>query len=230
MKEKEVLAEGCLVRIYPFELIDERMYVIKEEKEALVIDPFESEALKETLDGTERVHILLTHEHFDHISGVNWLRNRYDCKVYASKACDEILQSKDNGTSRFPLLFLGEKEKYHYVKQHFAFPYRCGVDVCFSDYWKMEWMGHEIQLFETPGHSRGSISIQIDQYLLFPGDNLLGNGQELKSVGADPALYKERIFPWYEQLDQEKTLVFPGHGEVHRLSWYLDKVRSYLWN
>ena len=59
-----------------YEPVASNMYAILKNKVALVLDPHQSDDLvvlfkKERI---ERVNILLTHEHYDHISGVNWLR------------------------------------------------------------------------------------------------------------------------------------------------------------
>lgn len=61
---------------YVLPFMASNMYVLAEGEDALVIDPQPSEeacaALQRTAAG--RILVLLTHEHFDHTSGVNFFR------------------------------------------------------------------------------------------------------------------------------------------------------------
>ena len=67
----------------------------------------------------------------------------------------------------------------------------------------------------------------LDETILFAGDSLLGNGLELKSLGADEACYRAQVLPYIKDLDSE-ILVCPGHGEVSTLRnlWY--KIEEYI--
>lgn len=230
MKIGDTVFHGISISVYSFAIIDARMYVLRYENEVVIIDPHEDENLWTELNGAKRIIIILTHEHFDHISGVNWLRENYACEVYASYICAERIQAKRNGTEKFPFLFLGNKDSYHYVKKHFTFPYRCKVDYTFVKRTSLLWKNHHIQMVETPGHSKGSISVLVDRNMLFSGDSLLGNGQELRSIDSDPVNYMKKTFSFYECLAKREVIVFPGHGEIRELSWFLEKIRSYLWN
>ena len=51
------------------------MFVLLTGREAVVFDPNENEELLQLFEekGIKKVHILLTHEHYDHTNGVNWL-------------------------------------------------------------------------------------------------------------------------------------------------------------
>ena len=67
------------IKSYSFYPIDARMYVIVENGKALIIDPSISEDAKKYLksEKIEDILILLTHEHYDHISGVNWFKEEF---------------------------------------------------------------------------------------------------------------------------------------------------------
>ena len=60
-------------------LTESNCYILAEEKKCVVIDPGESECLFRTLEerGWEPELILLTHEHCDHMAGLDALRERY---------------------------------------------------------------------------------------------------------------------------------------------------------
>ena len=54
-------------------------------KEVVVIDPgYNGDYLSEQIDtnGYKLQAILITHGHFDHIMAVNYLKEKYSCKVY----------------------------------------------------------------------------------------------------------------------------------------------------
>ena len=104
------------VHIFPGELIDERMYLIPAGDEPVVIDPHADDALLPHLEGASLVHVFLTHEHYDHISGVNWLRTHIPCRVYASAVCAESMEKLPNSTAHFPLLFIGDPGKFAWAK------------------------------------------------------------------------------------------------------------------
>ena len=62
------------IKRYVSGLLSSNMYVISEAGHAIVIDPFEDTTPSE---GLTVDCILLTHEHYDHISGVNiWKKAR----------------------------------------------------------------------------------------------------------------------------------------------------------
>lgn len=213
------------------DLIGEQMYILQESEDAIVIDPHaDSEAL-DVLRDCRSVSAFLTHEHYDHISGVNWLREYTDCTVYASQKCAAIIKEMDNGTLRFPFLFIADKEKFHHVRTMLKTPYVCCADIGIADRQRIAWHGHELLLVPTPGHSPGGMSVLLDQTVLFSGDNLLGNGQELKSIGANPKQFAESL-QYYESLQKkDRICVFPGHGEPDSLENYFVKIRNYCtWN
>ena len=219
-----------LVRIFQDKLIDERMYVICAHEEAIVVDPHVDEDILSYLNNISKVDILLTHEHYDHISGVNWLKERFACCVYATSVCASSIEEMNNGTSYFPFLFIGDREKYHYVKNNIKLPYSCRADVIVEKRLELELSSYNILLWATPGHSPGGMSVLVDNRYLFSGDNLLGNGMELKSIDADSEVYMKTINEYCELLNK-KIIVFPGHGEIDDLDNYIFKVKEYYkWN
>ncbi len=62
----------------------------------VILDPCVSEEAKEYLqsENVEEIIVLLTHEHYDHISGINWLRESFKrTKVICSEACGAALET-----------------------------------------------------------------------------------------------------------------------------------------
>lgn len=78
------------VRRYESSLLSSNMYMIVEGKHAVIIDPFQE--LKPA-DNLIIDKIILTHEHYDHISGVNDWKHLTNAPVLCSKTCGENIQS-----------------------------------------------------------------------------------------------------------------------------------------
>ncbi|MEG2229009.1 MAG: MBL fold metallo-hydrolase, partial [Odoribacter sp.] len=143
------------------------------------------------------VYILLTHEHFDHIWGVEKLREKYDCKVISSFNCSSLITDPKKNLS----LFYDQKG------------FRCSpADMIIEDLSNpMNFQSYDIYFYNTPGHSSGSICIKIKNYL-FTGDTLMENMKTpTKLPGGDQLLLQLSLdfivcnFP-------KDTIIFPGHG------------------
>lgn len=223
------------IKSYTFELIDERMYVIFGDDEVVVIDPFECneacEDIRDRFNGAcpnGKVYIFLTHSHFDHVSGVNFFKERFDCEVVCSKRCAFIIDNPKNETRKFPFLFMSDKEKFHYVRTHFQFPYLCSATMTFEDQMELNAAGHDFLLKEVGGHSDSSIVIVMDgDKFLFAGDNILGNGNELAFNDADADVYENVCLPFFEKFENADTIVCPGHGDTGLMKHFLELIRSY---
>lgn len=75
------------------------MYVLVCENSAIVIDPHISTACRQYLqdNGVDNIVIILTHEHFDHTSGVNYYRNIVPkVHVIAHRFCAEKISIARN--------------------------------------------------------------------------------------------------------------------------------------
>ena len=227
--EAPAFADGHVrIQIFPGKLIDERMYLIPAGEEPAVIDPHEDNDLLPYLEKARLVHVFLTHGHYDHISGVNWLRERVPCRVYASSVCAESMEKVPNSTAHFPLLFIGDPEKYAYVKKTLPLPYVCHADVRLGASPASPLPSGDWLAWATPGHSPGDMSYLYRGKYLFSGDSLLGNGMELKSIGASQKALAKTLES-YQKLPGEIAL-FPGHGDPGSLTDYLSKARKhYPW-
>ena len=93
--------------------------------------------------------VLLTHEHYDHISGVNWLRENFpETRVVCSEACSKAIMSPHKNLSAYyEILFMGkDPEVQEYIKNVEVPPYSCEADETFQgqevmpvkqlNYWK----------------------------------------------------------------------------------------------
>lgn len=184
-----------------------------ESNRAIIVDAYESEdqAVWLKKNGICVDYVILTHEHYDHISGVNWIKNRLKVPVCCSKDCDEGLKNpRINGSHYFEASSMMQSWMPNQKRIHIE-DYVCRADVTFEKSYTLNWIGHRIEMKSTPGHSKGSICINVDGKLLFPGDTMFldfetttgfpgGSKNELSSITK----------PYLKTLPKD-ILVFPGH-------------------
>ena len=87
---------NILVYRSTFAPVNANMYVLLTGNEAVVFDPNENHELLQLLKvkEIEKVHILLTHEHYDHTNGVNWLVEHTGADLFCQKDCAEVIKTK----------------------------------------------------------------------------------------------------------------------------------------
>ncbi len=91
IEDKAYLIYRC---VYP--PVKSNMYTLIDGKDSIIIDTDISEELAALLKekGVERVHLFLTHEHYDHSHGVTWLKENFDVTLYCHELCSEGLSTK----------------------------------------------------------------------------------------------------------------------------------------
>ena len=166
-------------------------------KEAIVIDPGDEvdELLAAVRDRDVQVrHILLTHAHLDHVSGVDTARAALDVPVYLHK--DDLF------------LYEGVVEQ----GAMFGFKVRPQppIDV-FYDMTPITFGDYEVRLHHTPGHCPGGVCLQIGEHL-FVGDTLFaGSIGRTDLPGGNYQVLMESIAGVLFPLG-DTALVHPGHG------------------
>ncbi len=212
-----------------YKVIDSRMYILINENKALIVDPCISEDVVALLKERQIADILiiLTHEHYDHISGVNYLRERFDVIVLASEPCSEMtIDPKKNRARYFEFLIEisgGDLNLLEYYDKN----YICAVDETFESQKLVQWQGHEFELTYTPGHSKGSICILLDKKIVFTGDSLV-NGHKVITKGNTGSKkdYLAYAKPYLDVLPAE-LMAFPGHGEIENLGKLRDEFGDF---
>ncbi len=140
--------------------IEENCYIIPDgEGKAVVIDPGSvPEIIGEELGklGLVPEKILLTHGHFDHMSGAHYLREKYGAKVFIHRN-DECMLSDMVKSGALIAPF------FEYV------PVECDGNLEEGDI--IEQGELEIRVIETPGHSRGSLCFILGDSI-FTGDTI----------------------------------------------------------
>ncbi len=154
------------------------------------------ETLKEK--GFQVKGILLTHGHFDHIWGVNRLKELSGASLYAYEA--EKVLCEDAVTN---------------VSDQVGRPYTVSPDRYLQDNEEITIADMNCRLIATPGHTVGSCCYYFaEEGILIAGDTLFQDsvGRTDLATGSMGALVrsvKEKLF-----VLPEETKVYPGHGEA----------------
>lgn len=213
---KTIEIDGLNVHLFVWNYIDANAYVMEENGFSLIIDPIDAKEFWEFLDerSIHTADVILTHEHFDHISGLNKLRQKINCTVYAHKKCSENIGIATRNLSSAANV-LGQVSEKVQGKDILLEPFVCvPADVVFDETYVFCWKGHKVELVHTPGHSAGSICVVLDGEKLFSGDTLLADPTITKLPGGDKKALKEITMPWLEKKLAMVKWVLPGHGDV----------------
>lgn len=138
-------------------------YILLENGHAVIIDPNDEDRIEEVLRQYEAEpdYVLLTHEHADHISGLNGLREHYRFQTVASLPCSRRIQDIRSNLSRIfgvYLIFITGERVRNYPK------FVCeAADVTFEERLLFAWQEHKFEMVLTPGHSPGSAAIRLDE-------------------------------------------------------------------
>ncbi len=176
-------------------------YVVWDEitREAAVIDPgFEDQRISDIIAENKLTvkYILLTHGHFDHLGGVNQIKQLTGAKVLIHENDADCLLDPRRNLSVLAGLSIVLEPADGYLKEN--------ENICLG--------AIAIRVIHTPGHSKGGICLLAEDQL-FAGDTLFNT-----SIGrtdfADGDLnellngIESKLF-----ILNDTTAVYPGHGE-----------------
>lgn len=168
--------------------IETNCYLVWQEgrEDCAVIDPGgEPERIRLTADGLGKkiVGILLTHGHFDHVTGVKGLKSP-EIPVYLHEA-----------DTRLPLWLSGGKPQNTHT-------YGQGDEIRLA--------GLEFTVLHTPGHTPGSVCLMAED-ILFTGDTLFSGACGRTDLPGGNWADMERSLARLAALPGDRS-VYPGHG------------------
>ena len=179
--------------------LENNMYLLLDEqsKKGVLIDATELlPEISEAAEGYDIEYILLTHGHFDHILGLNDLKNELHAKAVINKN-DLVISDNINEFTRLFNMPDSQPPVYEVFVED-------GDEIISGNL--------KFKVIATPGHTEGGVCYLIDDKL-FSGDTLFmesfgrtdlfgGNYRKLEDS------IKNKIF----KLD-ENIKVYPGHGD-----------------
>jgi hydroxyacylglutathione hydrolase len=198
-----------VVKTYQNVPVSSNCYIVHREDagNAIIVDPGSKDS-SEVILYLNNLHlqpdyIILTHEHFDHIWGVEQIIQKYQCKLIASDMCSAAIMDPKGNLSVF------------YDQKGFSTQ---AADIIIDKMeTRIDWRGYELRFFKTPGHTSGSICFLIDKYL-FTGDTLLKDYTTVTKLPGGSKTDLQRSISGIHKMTDKIALVFPGHGEAFILN------------
>ncbi|MBU8879374.1 MBL fold metallo-hydrolase [Bacillus sp. FJAT-29790] len=200
---------------YPLALgpLQTNCYVLsKENNTCLIFDPGEeSKKLSHFIrqNKLNPLAIILTHAHFDHIGAVDEIRDEFAIPVYIhKKEADWLLDPALNGSQFFDMgKLVSGKPADHLITAE--------KEMNIGDF--------SFQIFETPGHSPGSLSFYFKETgLVVAGDALFsGSIGRTDLRGGNHNQLLRSIHDKLLTLPEE-TIVLPGHGPATTIEQEMD--------
>lgn len=193
-----------IIRKEQFGSMDNNAFIIIDEEtnhSALVDCPEDTSPMYDLIGDTDLKYILLTHGHYDHILGVNGIKESFGAKVVISKEDAPMLTSSKLSLAAFTGADQDDIE----------------ADILVSDGDVIKLGNLDIKVMATPGHTKGCVCYVVDN-AVFTGDTLFKlNCGRTDFPGGDG----------YEMLDSLHKLrdlegvfyVYTGHGEDSTLDY-----------
>lgn len=216
-----------MLEVYRFryEPVDSNMYFIPVGEEGFVLDPNINVNILPLFDkyGTKRIQIVLTHEHYDHTTGVEWLQDKMEAPVFCQERCARSISSDKGNNPKFVALVLKNKDRedgghrYDDFKNNYK-PYTLKADETYEERATLRVGEVSFECFYTPGHSPGSTCYILDGKYIFTGDSLIQNTPTvLRFKTSNKEVFEQKTLPFLQSLDKN-MLVFPGHGEPFKIN------------
>ncbi len=198
--------------------LDSNIYFLFKNNEVIIIDCGLYPNMEKMLKNISVKYIFLTHEHYDHISGVNYFKKCFpNVKVICSKICAEALENPNKNLSRHFDAFCSLQTWIPMKTPIKPVNYSCKADYTFEKYGKIVWQNHIIEMFFTPGHSPGSSMYLIDKKILFSGDSIFKEYPTFTKLYRNGSKeFNDISLPIIKSFDCD-AVVYPGHLSKFKL-------------
>ena len=159
-------------------------------------------------------YIIITHGHADHCWGVNTLREAYPLlKLIYSDACNQTM----NKAIKLFFQMYSDDPGYTYEMEPADILIKKGIE-------DIDWHDHSVKFILTPGHSLGSMCIEIDKKL-FTGDTIMPYPPYFNGRGSSKEEWAKSV-KRIEEMYEHNTEIYPGHGDVITLGEWTNSEYS----
>lgn len=169
--------------------------------------------LKSTLKGRSLDYIFLTHTHFDHTQNAAVVQKEYNCKIITSTFEYECAENGytpiPDGSYPFSMFLVNIARK---IKQT-PFEYRAfSVDIKIDTDTVLE--DPNIRIITSKGHTKGSLSLIIDNEIALVGDAMYGGWNTISVFPPFSNDTYETINSWGKLLKTNAKIYLSGHGHA----------------
>ena len=196
-------------------LLETNNYILESNGKVVLIEASANlNSVKELVKDKEAVAILLTHGHWDHYINIEKFAEEFKCPIHLTEQANEKINTKEKAfyADRNPKVDL-TPYKLIYIKDQDVLDF--GNDLKFK-------------VLATPGHTNCSVCYLAcvkDETLLFSGDTIFNNGiGRCDLPTGNPKEMKESIKKILNL--PEKTVIFPGHGELTMLQIEINNLQQ----
>ena len=205
------------IRQYIWDIVDANSWLIMEGNDGLLIDAVENQELYKTVSNLSTLMIILTHSHFDHIIGLNRIRDTQPKSiVIATKRCSDnignIYRNMSSSADAFLAFYQQGKKSQIHIEPFSCFP----VDRVFDNELSVNWYGHNIRLLSMYGHSNDGLITIVDDKYIFSGDTLLSIPTTTRLPSGNTKRFREEDIP--QLMNEHAEIVYPGHGAAGKLT------------
>jgi glyoxylase-like metal-dependent hydrolase (beta-lactamase superfamily II) len=212
---------------YTITLCGTNYYLLKYNDGFLLVDAgwvgrygkFKKALGKIDIEVNEIKYILLTHHHHDHAALVHDIRLDTNCRVIVHKDEVDYLRrgvTFTGNTRQFNVwLKLLDKVTSPFIRLNYTPVILNENDIVISDNYDLyDLTGIKARIIHTPGHSRGSVSLLLENGTCFVGDvamnTLMIFGQRQRPIEAEN--YNEVYKSWQKLIHCGAKTIYPSHG------------------
>lgn len=195
------------------QLMESNCFIVVDRKSesCIVIDPATEIPEKEFCfideNGLHLDYIIVSHTHADHCWGANALKGRYQEA--------KLVYHDDKYQKREIMLFF----RMWHEDVNYSFDL-IPADILIEDNRTINWHGHEIRFVLTPGHSLGSMCIDIEG-MLFTGDTIMPFPPYFNGRGSNKEEWVSSVKKIENKYNPE-TKIYPGHGNEMTLGEWME--------
>lgn len=215
---------NCDFYRFESEYLGTNMYLSCSYGEALIVDPHFDAGADRILSksAVREVTVFLTHEHPDHTCGLPWLKKHFKTRIVCQKRCADTVAVEKNNRPYLMTFVLAQRDKENGTNflekfEKTVCPYAYAADVTFEE--DMSFLWHDVSFYfkHSPGHSKGSSCITVNDEAVFTGDNMIFDTPVItRFPGGNKKEYDTLTKPYLNGFSDE-TIVLAGHGRVFKM-------------